>query len=140
MRYSVRAAPPEHFVWLEGRTGCVLTRGARAIEAVDAAGSIRGMVAYDNWTESAVSAHMAVESASVWRTLLRPAFEYPFVQAGKQLLLGFIIASNKQSMAFVQRVGFREAHRIQDGWAAGVDLVIWQMRRQDCRWLGKETA
>ncbi|RKH08995.1 hypothetical protein D7X74_30395 [Corallococcus sp. CA047B] len=140
MRYSVRAAPPAHFAWLEGRTGCVLTRNASAIEAVDADGTIRGMVAYDSWTESAVSAHMAVESPSVWRALLRPAFEYPFVQAGREIILGVIVASNARSMAFVERVGFREAHRVQGGWAKGVDLVVWEMRREDCRWLKKEAA
>lgn len=134
-RYTVRAAPPAHFAWLESRTGCVLTRCARAIEAVDATGRIRGMVAYDNWTEAAVFAHMAVESASVWRALLRPAFEYPFVQLEREILFGLIVASNVRSMALVEALGFRQAHRVRDGWSRGVDMVLWEMRREDCRWL-----
>jgi L-amino acid N-acyltransferase YncA len=127
----VRAAPPEAFGWLEGRTGCVLTRCARAVMAVDASGRIRGMVAYDSWTETAAFAHMAVDSPSVWRALLRPALEYAFVQLGRRLLLGTILASNARSMAFVEAVGFREVHRVRGGWAEGVDLVLWQLRRED---------
>lgn len=132
---KVQAAPPAHFAWLEGRTGCTLTRNARAIEAVDRQGRVRGMVAYDGWTENSVQAHMAVDAPAVCRSLLRPAFSYPFEEAGKGLLLGFIPAHNARSVRLARHIGFHLAHRVLDGWAQGDDLLCFEMRRHECKWL-----
>jgi len=132
---KVTAGHAEAFGWIEARTGCVLTRNARAIQALDVSGRIRGVIAYDMWTESAVQAHMAVDSPVVWRSLLRPAFSYPFVEAGRALLLGIIPADNAKSCAMAKRLGFREAYRVVDGWSVGVDLIVHEMRRRECRWL-----
>lgn len=134
----VQAAPPAHFPWLEERTGCVLTRNARAIEAVDDSGRVRGMVAFDAWTSNSVQAHMAVDAPVVWRALLPAAMDYAFRQAGKGLLLGIIPSHNARSVGFTRHVGFREAYRVPDGWALGDDLVVMELRREECRWLRKE--
>lgn len=131
----VQAGHAEAFAWLETRTGCVLTRNARAIEARDAAGRLRGVVAYDCWTPASVQCHMAVDAPVVWRRLLRPAFAYPFEEAGREVLLGVIPADNARSVALTQRMGFREAYRLHNGWQVGVDLIVFEMRRTECRWL-----
>jgi hypothetical protein len=131
----VQAGHGEAFSWIQERTGCVLTATARAIEARDASGRIRGVVAYDMWTENSVQAHMAVDTPVVWRSLIPSVFEYPFLSAGKGLLLGVIPDGNTKSRAMARRLGFREAYRVQDGWAVGEDLIIHEMRRHDCRWL-----
>lgn len=131
----VLAAYPEELAWLANRTDAAFTPGARAIKAVDATGRIRGMVAYDGWTVSACQAHMAVDSPIVWRSLVRPAFSYPFEEAGKSLILGIVPGDNAKSLAMVEALGFREVHRVKDGWAPGVPLVVHEMRREECVWL-----
>ena len=134
----VTAGHAAAFAWVQERTGCVLTPHARAIQAVDASGRICGVVAYDCWTPHSVQAHMAVDYPAVWRSLLRPAFEYPFEEAGRGLVLGIIPAGNARSCALARRLGFREAYRVRDGWAVGEDLVVHELRREECRWLKKE--
>lgn len=134
----VLAAPREDFGWMEARLGPALTSNARAIKAVDATGRIRGMVAYDNWTEAAVQSHMAVDSPVVWRSLLGPAFSYPFEECGKSLLLGIIPMHNHQSVAMARHLGFRETYRIRDGWAEEDDLLVFEMRRHECPWIGTQ--
>lgn len=135
----VLAAAPADFAWLVERTSCAPTGSFKAIKAVDSSGRIRGMVGYDMWTVNAVQAHMAVDSPIVWRSLLRPAFAYPFEQAGKGLLLGIIPAGNARSMALTRRLRFRETYRIRDGWAAGEDLAVFEMLRDECPWLSAGT-
>lgn len=120
---------------MEARLGPVLTSNAKAIKAIDATDTIRGMVAYDNWTTTAVQAHMLVESPIVWRSLVGPAFRYPFEEAGKTLLLGLIPEHNRRSVEMTYRLGFQIAHRVLDGWAPGDDLLLFEMRKSDCRWL-----
>lgn len=93
------------------------------------------MVAYDCWTESTVQAHMAVTTPIAWRSLRGPAFDYPFQQCGKLKVLGVIPAHNRKSLRMAESLGFREAYRIEDGWAEGDDLVLVEMRRDECRWI-----
>lgn len=131
----VSAALPSDFGWIQERTGCARTNGFKAIKATDDAGRILGMVAYDGWTENAVQAHMAVDTPVAWRALLKPAFEYPFIQAGKSVILAIIPAGNARSVNLAKRFGFRETYRVRDGWATGEDLVLLEMRREECRWL-----
>lgn len=136
----VQAAQPSHFAWLVERTSCAPTRGFRAIEAVDASGRIRGMVGYDCWTENAVQAHMAVDTPVAWRSLIPAVFEYPFLQARKGILLAIIPAGNRKSVRLASHFGFHETHRVRDGWATGEDLLLLELRREDCGWLGQRKA
>lgn len=136
----VRAAPSDHFPWLVSRVGCAITPAFRAIEAVDVRGNIRGMVGFDLWTANSVQAHMAVDTPIAWRSLLRPAFRYPFLEGGRGLILGIISAANAKSLAMARGLGFHETHRIRDGQSVGVDLVVMEMRREHCRWIERRAA
>jgi RimJ/RimL family protein N-acetyltransferase len=124
--------------WLLERIQYAPTAGARAIEAVDAAGRIRGMVAFDGWTESAAHMHVALESPIAARALLRVVFRYLFLDTGRSIAIGVVPSHNARALAFDKRLGFREVHRIEDGWAPGDDLVILEMRRTECRFIPQE--
>jgi len=121
--------------WIKERTRAALTPDARAIEAVDRIGRIVGMVAYDCWTENAVTAHMAVEYPLVWRSLTVPAFSYPFEQCNRGVLVACIPSHNARSLGLALRFGFAAQHRIRDGWSVGDDMILLEMRREDCRYL-----
>lgn len=140
MSLLVQAAPAEHLPWLAERTGAALSAGARAIEALDRAGRIRGMVAYDRWTDASVEAHMATEAPIVWRSLAAPAFRYPLEEAGREQILGLIRSDNLPSLRMALALGFTVEHRLRGAAASGVDLVLVRMRKQDCRWLSSPPA
>lgn len=131
----VRAAPAEHFAWLASRISWAPTTGFRAIELLDASGLIRGMVGYDCWTPNSVQMHVGLASPAACRPLLVPAFSYPFLEAGLGLVLGVVPACNANSVNFALRVGFRLVHRTAHGWDQGVDLLHFEMRRDECRYL-----
>jgi L-amino acid N-acyltransferase YncA len=131
----VSAADSADFAWLVGMTQCAPTAGMTAIKATDANGKIRGMVGYDGWTESAVFAHMAVDTPVAWRSLIPACFEYPFNACGKHVLMGVIPSHNTASWGLAKHLGFRIAYAIRDGWAMGDDLLVLEMRRENCRFL-----
>jgi hypothetical protein len=135
---NVRAAEPSDLEWLAQRTGWVFTANARGLAAIDRLGVTRGCVGYDEWTPSSVRAHMAVDTPIAWRALLKLAFSYPFVECDKTLLLAVINSDNVRSNTLVRRFGFKEVHRVIGGWSKGVDLVMYQMHRDACRFLGRE--
>lgn len=134
-RLSITAAPFEDFAWLAQKTGCTITTDFNAIKAVDEAGAIHGMVGYCDWTQNCVRMHMAVESPIVWRSLLRPALEYPFCQVGVGMILGVIRGSNAKSLRFSGAVGLKEIFRLKDGVKPGEDIVMLQLLKEDCRYL-----
>lgn len=131
----IEAAPPPDFLWLQRRTGCALTSDFNAIRATNALGHVLGMVGFCDWTENSVQAHMAVDAPVVWRELLPAAFRYAFEERGRGILLGVIPSHNLRSIRFAKHVGLVETFRIKDGWSSGDDLVLLEMRRENCRWL-----
>lgn len=133
------AATKEQLSWLCERTGAALTDAARGVAAVDADGVTRGVVAFDLWSHNSAHAHVALDAPVAARPLLRAAFEYAFCQADKGVLIGMVSADNERALKLDQSLGFREVARVRDGRAVGVDLVILELRREDCRFL-KEDA
>jgi L-amino acid N-acyltransferase YncA len=139
--YIVGPAPVKHYGWLMVRVGLRpdgVTRGFRALEAHGADGEPVAMVGYDQWTETSVAVHMACERPAAWRSLLGPAFHFPFVEAGKLVLVGGVAASNAASRSMTEHMGFREVGRVPDGYKPGDDLIVYSMRRADCRWIAPE--
>lgn len=134
----VEAAAWGDVLWLTDRTGVIGTPRLRAIKATDTAGAIRGMVAYDEWTPASCQVHMAADTPIAWRSLLRPAFSYPFEEVGVRVLLGVIPASNTRALTMVRHFGFTLEHVIRDGFSEGVHLCLFEMRREACRWLSPE--
>jgi RimJ/RimL family protein N-acetyltransferase len=131
----VRAAPQEHYDWLCSRLGCARTPGFKAIEYVDSKGNIRGMVGYDWWTENSVGIHIFLETWAAGRKLIRPAFEYPFAQANKGVVWAHIAGANYKSRKLAAHLGFEVTGRIDDGIKPGEDMIVYQMRKDQCRWL-----
>lgn len=130
-----RTAPPEHFPWFTERTGYLMPSDFTAIEAVDGAGRILGMVGFDHWMPNSAHIHLAMDSAAAVLPLLRKAFEHPFQRARVGVLVAVIAASNPKMLRLAERLGFRETGRIRDGWAVGSDSIVLDMRREECRWL-----
>lgn len=132
----VRAAPDTHLPWLAKRAQLVVSPTLRAIEATDeASGRILGMVGYDSWLPNACSMHVALEEPIAARRLLGPAFGIPFIEMDLGLVLAWILSTNPRSLAFTRHLGFRETYRVADGWQPGIDLVLFEMRREQCRWI-----
>lgn len=114
--------------------GYVPGADARALAAVDERRRVRGVVGFDRWTPNAVHLHVALAAPSAGRVLLPAAFAEAFSD-GRTLARGEVRSSNLRSLALARHLGFREAHRVVDGWAPGEDVVLFEMRREECRWL-----
>ena len=136
----VRAAPPEHFRYLNERAGVAITPTFKAIEAIDEKGTVHGMFGYDGWTPNAVVMHVALDTAVALRHLLRPAFGYPFVQLGLGVALCAIRGDNVRSLRLTEHVGFRRVYTIRDCFGVGIDQMIFELRREECRWIEQRKA
>lgn len=126
-------APPHHYGYLCSKLGYLPTAGFCAIEAFDPeTGKIWGMVGYDFWTKNSVQMHVVLERPVVARTLITPAFDLVFNKSERKVAVGVVAGDNARALKFDLAMGFKETHRIKDGLRDGVDLVILEMRREDC--------
>lgn len=122
-------------MWLAERTGYHAAADFRSLAAVNSDGRIVGMVGFDGWSPNAVHMHVALDSAIAARHLLRPAFGEAF-SGGRALAIGVVRGSNTRSLALSLHLGFRQVYVMRDGWALGEDVVLLEMRRDECRWIG----
>ena len=136
----VRAATPEELPWLVNRVGIVPPLDLRGIVALDSSGRIRGMVGCCSWTHNSCEVHVSADTPIAWKHLAPAASEYLFRQLGLGVVVGRVRSSNKAARRANEHLGFRLAHTIKDGYAVGEDMLLYEMRREDCRYTTKEAA
>jgi hypothetical protein len=95
------------------------------------------MVVYDAWTHNAVQAHIYSSGPRFLMdpVFLQEVFTYAFVQCNKGLVYTITPEDAKASLAVSKALGFREVFRQKDGWAIGTDMILKEMRRDECRYL-----
>ena len=69
------------------------------------------------------------------RKLLFAVFDYAFNTAGVETLIGVVNSNNEEAMKYDQNLGFKEVCRLEGMHDDGGDLVLFQMKKQDCRFI-----
>jgi hypothetical protein len=92
-------------------------------------------VGYNSFIGRTCCMHTVItRPASVTRSVVREAFEFPFNVAGCVAVIALVDSTNEAALSFDKKLGFQEIHRIPEGGMDG-DLIIMQMLRSECRWL-----
>lgn len=119
-------------------TAYVPTRNFRGIKLVSEDSELQAMVGYDFWTHNAVQMHIWIKHPEAYlnREFIQEAFSYPF-NNGRNLVIGVTPGDNTRALEFNRKIGFIETHRVKDGWSLGTDMVIQEMRLDQCRWLSR---
>ena len=81
-------------------------------------GEVVAGVVYEDWNGASFVCHIVVDG------LLTPGylgaiFHYPFTYCGAKKILAPVAESNEESVAFVEKLGFRLEHRILDAHPDG---------------------
>lgn len=100
-------------------------------------GNIIGGAVIDNYIkESRCSVHCAGDGKN-WcnREFLFAVFDYIFRQLKCNAVLNIVHSENHASLRFTAHVGFKEVHRIKGGSYNGNDAVLFEMQKENCRWI-----
>jgi L-amino acid N-acyltransferase YncA len=97
--------------------------------------TLMGVVAFNGFWGHVCTMHTAGEGNWISRKLIWRSFDYPFRQLGLRAVLAPVAASNERALRFDRKIGFKEVHRVSEGWDAGDDLIVLQLLREDCHWL-----
>ena len=118
-----------------------LCEDTKGIIGVDAEGDYVACALLDSWSHTAVQAHIWIRNPlAIKAGFLTEIANYVYGFGGREIIVGLVPADNQKALNFDRRIGFTEIGRIKDGHAVGVDVVILEMRKDDCRWFtyGKE--
>lgn len=140
----IRPAQRERFGWLAERAHLVPGPNFAAWEALDPSGQVLGMIGLEWSLPNAMNLHIAMEEPDkcdralrrkAMHALIRDAFVLAFDGYGKGIAIATVVSTNERSKRLVERLGFESCGAIRDAWAPGVDLLMYELRREACRWL-----
>jgi len=127
--------PFKHLDYARSVTKVSISADTGGIVAENDAGVPQGVVLFDSWSSTAVTAHISIQNPLALRTLHREAFRYIFETCGKMMMLGFTASDNIKAVRLNKHFGFTEIARIPDADRVGVDVIIFRMLREECRYL-----
>lgn len=133
---KLTASPYEDIVKFSQELAYYPTPNFTGISCYSDKGTLLAVVGYDNWTPNSVQMHIWIKNPMALRnhTLIKEAFRYPY-RHGRTVFIGWCEEGNVAARKFQEFLGFKETHRIKDGWQKGTDIVIVEMRAEECRWL-----
>lgn len=122
--------------WVSSRLHCHLVEDTGGLIAIDRRGDYAAAVVADSFTATACAVHIVVANPFVLKHgFLHAAARMLFVNAKRHVIVGMTPANNEKAMRFNKRIGWQEIYRVRDGFEFGVDMVMFEMRREQCRWL-----
>ncbi len=123
----------EHWEWIQRHTSPALCKDTTGLVAMRG-DQIVGAVVFGGFSPNSCSVHIAIEDPRVVKRLLQMSGEFVFLHAKRQVVLGMTPADNERALRLNSGVGFKEVHRIKDGYKKGVDFVLQELRQEDCKW------
>lgn len=101
-------------------------------------GKLAAGVLYERFNGVAVEVAIAADPGSKWadRSVLRAMFSYPFEQLGCEVITVACAMSNLVAVNLATKLGFSPVALIKFAAHDGGALVILQLQKSECRWLG----
>ena len=100
-------------------------------------GTIDWVVGYTAWIGKTVQMHVVCvgEHKYTPKPLLSAAFDYPFNQCGVDIVFGVVNSLNDNVLKYDIKLGFTEKMRWEGMHDDGGDLVLLEMRKENCKWI-----
>mgnify|MGYP005662725173 CR=1 FL=1 len=121
--------------WVSEKAGCSKCDDTKGVVAYRGR-KIAAVVALDSWSYNSVTIHIAVDDILAFKHgFPEEVFNYVFKEANKGVVIGITPADNVKALKFNAHIGLEELYRIRDGYAIGVDYVVQQLRKENCRYI-----
>jgi len=141
MIYFAPLEPAVHWDWVRERARPLLCEDTCGIIALGDTGEIMAAAVFDNFTNSSCMTHLAIDNPIVIRSgFLTEVANYLFHTRGRIVIFGTTPSDNKRALKFNKHMGWTEIYRVKDAYDVGVDYVVQEIRKEDCKWLLDEPS
>jgi hypothetical protein len=112
--------------------------GGTGVAAYDAeTGILQAAMITESWTATSVVTHMIIANKMVLRHgFFEECAWYVFTHADRCKMYGHIRSDNEAAIKLDTHIGFTEVVRLKDAYDIGVDDVVMELHRDDCRYWG----
>ena len=125
----------DHYNYLKGVIKCVLCEDTKGIVAIRDGQVVAAMVA-DSWAHNSCQVHVGVSDPLALKHGLHKEFaNWVFNVCGRGMIIGLTPSNNKKARKLNKHFGFKEIFIIPDGFDKGIDYVVTQIKREDCKYL-----
>lgn len=96
---------------------------------------------WDNWTRNSVQCHFMVKNKiALKHGFVEEVADFVFNHQGKKFIYGMVPGDNEKAIKLNEHFGFTEKLRLEEAWADGVDYVVMELKKENCRYLPKLKA
>ena len=93
----------------------------------------------DTWTETSCQVHFAIDNPFVIRHgFFQEISKFVYDTAGRLIMYGLVPSDNTKALTLDKKIGFREITILKDAFKRGVDYVLLEMRKEDCKFNASE--
>ena len=120
--------------------GVPLSQDLKGLSVVDEeTGELFAAALFNSWTKTSVCVHQYIKNPFV----LKHGFyeliaEYVYVHNGRAIMYGVVPSTNEKALKVDKNIGFEEVARLKDAVDFGVDMVVLELRKENCRFLPEE--
>lgn len=127
---------PEVVRWVAKQTNEYGNFGCATGIGLERVGQLVAGVAYAEWNGPNVVCHIASDKTRRWanRQFLWTIFDYPFNQLKVKRITVCIGQGNKDSIKFVEHLGFEFETFLKDAHPTG-NILVYRMRKAECRFI-----
>jgi RimJ/RimL family protein N-acetyltransferase len=128
----------DHGLAIAKAAGCILHPENTVISRVTSEGKLMGGVVFQEYTGASIQLHCAGFHPNwLGRDLLSAVFSYVFDELGCTKCFAALCSANQVALALDYKLGFKYVTTVP-GYFPDGNLVVLDMERTDCRWLGSE--
>lgn len=122
--------------WVAERIGCSPWGENEAALGLEKDGELVAGVVLDGYMPSGSGSLHCAGSGRHWltRLFLFSVFDWCFNQLDLKVLVNKVSGANAASLRFTQHIGFTELARFPRAWDGKNDLVLFELRQENCRW------
>lgn len=133
---------PSDWGWINQQVGIIQCEDTTGIIAIDLdTNTTVGACVMDNWTPNSVQAHFMVSTPLVLRHgFIEDCFDFVFNVKQCRYMYGLVPANNEKALKLNKHMGFTERLRLPEAYADGVDYVVMEMKKENCKYLPAERA
>lgn len=116
--------------------GFAASEGMRAIGLRRHGALVAGAI-YEGFNGHNMWVHLAGEDGARWMTrdFLRAGFGYPFLVCGCSRISGYVNESNTSARRLNEHLGWEPEARLSRAAPDGGDVILYVMKREDCRYV-----
>jgi hypothetical protein len=128
--------------WVNEQVGIMRVEDTGGIVAFNAEnGELVAACIWDNWTRNSVQCHFMITSPLVLKHhFLECCFFHMFVERNVTRVYGLVPANNEKAVKLNTHMGFTEKARMEEAFEVGVDYLLMELKRENCKYIEHEKA